>query len=218
MASTRRFNTLASFLRSIGYETVEAQFVIHNMQAVSPPTPYQSPIFRANYFTFVLLRGGISSYTLDDQSYPVKPHTLYFTNPGHLKSFHLKRDVDGLLISFSEEYLKQYIDADIFSIFPYLLSEVVPPQYLKPPFFQELWGLCQTMRSELERHGRFTDMLVASYFKIFLLKINESLYPNYNPKEEGDRNSEIVRSFKIQLEHHIQELIQGKIDQLHWVV
>lgn len=217
MSNNRKYDNLASFLRSIGYDTIDAQFVIHKMQDVSPPAPYQSPVFRANYFTFVLLKHGASSYTLDDQSYPVKPNTLYFTNPGHLKSFRFVQDVDGLLMSFSEDYLKQFIDADVFSLFPYLLSEIVPPQYLDPLFFQELWELCQKMQQEQGKEGRFTDLLAASYFKIFLLKINESLYPNYNPREDGDRHSKIVRSFKINLEQHLQNLIEGRVTQLHQV-
>lgn len=217
MSNSNKYNNLASFLRSIGYDTIDAQFVIHKMQDVSPPAPYQSPVFRANYFTFVLVKDGASSYTLDDQSYPVKPNTLYFTNPGHLKSFRLERDVDGLLMSFSEEYLKQYIDADVFGLFPYLLSEIVPPQYLDADFFQELWELCQKMQHELDKEGKFTELLAASYFKIFLLKINESLYPNYNPQEDGDRHSKIVRSFKMNLEQHIRELLEGQVAHLHQV-
>ncbi|MEM8908728.1 MAG: AraC family ligand binding domain-containing protein, partial [Bacteroidota bacterium] len=138
MSTSKKYNTLAAFLQSIGYPTVDAQFVVHRLQEVSPPPPYQSPVFRANYFTFVLIKSGQSRYTLNSQRYEVKPETLYFTNPGHLKSFELLIPVDGLLISFSEAYLKDYIDADIFSLFPYLLSEIVPPQYLDSALFSAL--------------------------------------------------------------------------------
>ena len=73
------------------------------------------------------------------------------------------------------------------------------------------------MGEELDKEGKFTELLAASYFKIFLLKINESLYPNYNPQEDGDRHSKIVRSFKVNLEQHIQELLDGKVAQLYQV-
>ncbi|MEM1320343.1 MAG: AraC family transcriptional regulator [Bacteroidota bacterium] len=215
--SNNHYNTLASFLQSIGYETVDAQFVIHRLQEVSPPPPYQSPIFRANYFTFVLMKTAQSRYTLDNNSYEVRDQTLYFTNPGHLKSFALLDTIDGLLISFSEEYLKQYIESDVFALFPYLLSEIVPPQYLSDELFDELWQLGQQIRKENEKGGPHSTMLVASYFKIFLLKINEKLYPDYNPREDGDRNSAIVRRFKINLENHIRSLIEGRAEQLHQV-
>lgn len=213
-----KYDTLAAFLSSTGYDTVDAQFVIHRIQEVSPPTPYHSSVFRANYFTFVLLKEGYSSYTLDNRSYAVKPNTLYFTNPGHLKSFVLQEGINGFLISFSESYLRTYIADDIFAIFPYLLSEIVPPLYLDAELFNSLWELCLQMMTELKKEGQFSAMMVASYFKILLLKINENRYADYNPIEEGDRNSEIVRIFKINLEQHLQDLLTGKATQIHQVI
>ncbi len=74
------------------------------------------------------------------------------------------------------------------------------------------------MQQELDKEGKFTELLAASYFKIFLLKTHESLYPNYNPQEDGDRHSKVVRSFKVNLEQHIQALLDGQVAQLHQVV
>jgi len=202
--------TLTDFLQSIGMNTRQAgELVIHPIEAVTPPAPYASPTFRANYFTFVMLRAGRSEYTLDGTSYPARTGTLYFTNPGHIKSFQSFEPIAGWLISFSETFLKQYIRPDIFQQFPFLLSEIVPPQQLSDTLFQELWQVGEQMHGEQSDNMAVRMQILASYFHIFLLKVREELYRDYNPIEDGDRNSQIVRQFKETLEGHFQQLREG---------
>lgn len=209
------YNSLKDFLRAIDIEAdQEAEMVIHRIEKVTPPAPYQSPVFRANYFTFVLLKAGHSTYTLDQQTYPARARTLYFTNPGHLKAFHAIESIEGVLISFSEGFLKSHISPDIFQGFPFLLAETVPPQDLSPELFGELWECSEKILLEQESTASSRLDIMASYFRIFLLKVREELYRNYNPLQEGDRNSEIVRQFKIRLEQHFRQLAAADHPQL----
>lgn len=67
--SPQPYNRFSDFLQSIGFDTPDAQCTIHRIQEVTPPALYQSLIFRANYFTFVLLKEGRSAYTLGDHRY-----------------------------------------------------------------------------------------------------------------------------------------------------
>ncbi len=214
----KSYNSLSAFLRSIGEAGLaDRDFVIHRLEAVTPPPPYRSPIFRANYFTFVLVRQGRSFYTLDAREYAVRPHTLYFTNPGHLKAFRMPGAVEGMLISFSESFLKTELAADGFAEFPFLLSEIVPPQYLEEAFFMELWQLGQILLHEQQQSGGQQSKIIGSYFRIFLLKVKERLYQNYDPIEDGGRDSEIVKNFKINLEKHFRDLTSGQTDKLFQV-
>ncbi|MEL7002187.1 MAG: AraC family ligand binding domain-containing protein [Bacteroidota bacterium] len=93
----------------------DTDFTIHRLEVVhSEPTV--SPIFRANYFSFALIRKGTSYYTIDGHKFTTRPNTLYFTNPGHLKSFGIEEGVRGFLITSSEEYLKEHSHNDFLMI------------------------------------------------------------------------------------------------------
>ena len=44
----------------------------------------------------------------------------------------------------------------------------------------------------------------------YLLKIKEHFWHDYNPIYEGNRSSQIVKSFKKSLEDHYRDLVSGK--------
>ena len=46
----------------------DADFTVHRMEAVHAH-PIQSPVFRANYFSFVLIEKGKSWYTIDHHTF-----------------------------------------------------------------------------------------------------------------------------------------------------
>lgn len=212
------YNTLADFLKAIGESGDPfAEFAIHRLELVTPPPPYQSPLFRANYFTFVLIKSGRTHYTLDDQQYTTGAEMMYFTNPGHLKAFQVDIPSQGLLMSFSEAFLKKNIHPEIFKEFPFLLAEIVPVQQLESALFQNLWQLGEMILEEKQQKNDLTDRIISSYFRAFLLKVKAHLWKNYDPIVEGDRSSEIVRQFKVNLEKHFRSLSGGEIDKVYQV-
>jgi AraC family transcriptional regulator, transcriptional activator of pobA len=52
---------------------------------------------------------------------------------------------------------------------------------------------------------------------LLLLKIKEAFWSNYDPLEEGNKSSNIVKNFKIHLESHYRELVQDKADRVYRV-
>lgn len=177
----------------------DADFTIHKMEMVHQK-PVQSPVFRANYFSFVLIKEGKSFYTIDDHKFYTKPHTLYFTNPGHLKSFGIEEIVHGFIITSSEEYLKQHIHTTVFDEFSFLLTEMVPPCYLDEVKFGELHQLAEQILEEQEKKSALRHKIVSSLFMVFLLKVKEFLMEDDSFKIAYDRDSEIVNQFKKDLE------------------
>lgn len=130
-------NRLQDLFDTLGIDIwQDAEFTIHPLEEVHSEVR-QSPTFRANYYTFVFLKTGRSEYTLDGQSFSAKPRTVYFTNPGHLKSFRLHERCTGHLLTFSEKFLKQNVHPRVFDDFPFLLAETVPPGYLSEEEFTE---------------------------------------------------------------------------------
>ncbi|AXT51792.1 AraC family transcriptional regulator [Aquimarina sp. BL5] len=177
----------------------DSDFTIHRMEKVHP-RPTESPVFRANYFSFILVKKGKSIYTIDDHKFYTKPNTLYFTNPGHLKSFAIEEIVHGFIITSSEEYLKEHIHADVFDELSFLLTEMVPPCFLDQDRFHELLHLSEQILNEQSKKSILRHKIISSLFMVFLLKVKEFLLQDDSFKIAYDRDSEIVNQFKKDLE------------------
>jgi AraC-like DNA-binding protein len=48
-----------------------------------------------------------------------------------------------------------------------------------------------------------------------LLKIKEAFWSDYNPIEDGNKSSHIVKTFKKDLETHYRQLVQDKADKVY---
>ncbi|MEO1257203.1 MAG: AraC family transcriptional regulator [Bacteroidota bacterium] len=204
-------HSLADFIKTIGGDLEQSEeFTIHTFSEIHPAEVSESPLFRANYFSFVLIKSGKGWYTTDNHRFATRDHTLYFTNPGHLKSFGFEERYDSYLITLSEHFLKRNIHPDVFSEFSFMLAETIPAQYLEEPLFNELWQLAHQIYAEYKSSSPLRFKIISNYFMVFLLKVKEMIYRDYDPIEEGGRSSEIVKTFKKDLEQHFRELSTGK--------
>jgi AraC-like DNA-binding protein len=216
MSDIKSYNSLSELYNdeSVGKQFEQtSDFTIHPLEHAHPD-PVQSPVFRANYYSFVLIANGHSEYTIDHHKFSTQPNTLYFTNPGHLKSFKLTEGVEGFLITVSEGYLKQNIHNAIFDEFDFLLTEVVPPCYLSKERFDEIHLLCKNMLNENSKDSLLKDKIISSTFVVLLLKIKEFLLSDQSFNLEYNRESEIVKTFQKDLETNFRNLTRNIDKQL----
>ena len=121
------YNSMAEFYASMGGTLEqEVEFTIHRIEEIHGDVPVNSGLFRANYYSIIIISSGRGKYFLDRYSYETKPSTIYFTIPGHIKGFEIKELTTGFVITFAESFLKQYVRQDIFDEFPFLIAEVAP--------------------------------------------------------------------------------------------
>ena len=189
------------------------EFTIHNLRDIHEELPYSSATYRANFYSFVFVKDGIGKYTTDDQTFPTAPGTIYFTNPGHYKSFEWNVLNEVYLITLSESFLKENVHPEIFSEFSFLLAETVPPRTLTGEIFSEFELLYQQILREYFSSSPYKLRVIGGLFVVLLLKIKEYFWEDYNPIYEGNRSSQIVRNFKRTLEQHYRDLINGKVDK-----
>jgi AraC-like DNA-binding protein len=193
------------------------EFTIHNLADIHAELPFKSPSFRTNYFSFVFVKDGYGSYTTDDQTFRTQPGMIYFTNPGHVKAFEHFEIKEVYLITLSESFLKQNVHPDIFDEFPFLLSETLAPKTLKPEAFSEFEQLYLQLLKEYRGSSQYKNKIIGNLVVVLLLKIKEYFWKDYNPIYEGNRSSQIVKSFKETLEKHYRELANGKVQTLFQV-
>ena len=188
-----------------------SEFDIHTLSGIHTTLPFESPVFRANYFSFVFVKSATGWYTTGEQRFDSQPGTIYFTNPGHYKSFAWNTLEDVYLVTLSETFLKENVHADIFGEFAFLLAETVPPQVLNPAAFAEFDQLCRQILTEYMANSRYRHRIIGALFVAVLLKIKAYFWQDYNPIYEGNRSSQIVKEFKRCLEQHFRALNQPDV-------
>ncbi|MDR6570364.1 helix-turn-helix domain-containing protein [Chitinophaga ginsengisegetis] len=210
-------NLLEQYLyQGLPVDSIDAKtaFTIHNLKDIHLELPYTSIVYRTNFFSFVFVKDAIGKYTTDEQTFNTSPGTIYFTNPGHFKSFEWKEIRDVHLVTLSESFLKENVHPKIFEEFPFLLAETVPPRTLQPEVFAEFEQLYLQIEKEYFSSSAYRTRMIGNLFVVLLLKIKEYFWEDYNPIYEGNRSSQIVKQFKRTLEQHYRDLVNGKADKV----
>lgn len=214
----KTYDSMAEFYASIGGRLEQdVDFTIHRLEQVHSDVPVKSPLFRTNYYSIVLICQGKGCYVIDGRSYATKDRTVYFTNPGHIKGFEIEQLAYGYIVTFSEAFLKQYVHADIFDEFPFLIAEVAPPHYPEPAVFEEFNKLGNQLLAEFESSSPYKFKVIGSLTVVLLLRIKEWFWKGYDPLHESDSGSAIALTFKRNLENHFRDLLGGKCDRLFQV-
>jgi AraC family transcriptional activator of pobA len=203
------FNTLYDQYKHLGLpleQIKHTDFTVFNLKEINQPTPFKSPLSRLNFFVFAFIKSGDGDYTIDEQNYKLQPRAVYFTNPGHVRSFNWERIGDVYLFTLSESFLKENVHANIFDEFPFLLAETFPAKILAPEIFEEFDILYHQIRKEYNSESPYRYRIIGNLFVVILLKFKEHIWKDYNPIYEGNRSSEIVKNFKRLLEKHYRDL------------
>ncbi|HPS61758.1 MAG TPA: helix-turn-helix transcriptional regulator, partial [Bacteroidales bacterium] len=206
-------HSIADLYETLGLQVEQdTEFVILSIPAIHPRIPFQSPVLRADYFSFILTIDGSGVYCLDDNRFPFGSGTFFFTNPGHIKSYELHRSQEAFIITLTENFLREYVRSDIYAGFPFLLAEIAPPVTLSPGDLFDFTTLYRQMTGESGRDSFYKNKILGSLFSVLLFKVKEKFWSDYDPKEEGNRDSRIVRSFKELLEKEFRKVMTGGPD------
>lgn len=183
-------------------------FTIHFLPDICKTVPYKSAIFRADYFSFTFTKQGKGHYINDGHRFPFRANTMYFTNPGHTKAYEIDELGDSYIVKLTEAFLRENVHPDIFSEFPFLLAEVAPPRALSAEEYEELEVIYQQIFHHFHKESPYKNRILGNLFTILLLKIKEKCWQCYNPIEEGDRSSQIVKRFKVLLAKHFKNIMR----------
>ncbi|MCU0443426.1 MAG: AraC family transcriptional regulator [Microscillaceae bacterium] len=209
------YQTLQEFFSSIGLPLSQnLEMTVHPMQGLHGDQPMKSPLFRTNYYTFLLIEKGKGSYTIDNQTFNIIPYTFYFTNPGHLKSFQIEDLMEGYMVTFSEKFVKQYFAGDFYQLFPFLIYETTPVMYLNQLIFNDLATLAQQMLQEYNGTSPYKSAILTNLLTILLFKTKELLITHRAHLKPASRATELVQEFKNLLNKNFQQLAIGEINKV----
>lgn len=143
-----------------------------------------------------------------------RPRTIYFTNPGHVKGFEIRRPQTGYVITFRESFLKQHGRLEVFDEFPFLVAEVAPPKYLASRAFSVFDDLAAQLLREEAGESPYKRQVVGSLLVILLLRLKETFASTSESRANPSRGSTIVRTFRRHLEAHFRERVGGQAGPL----
>ncbi len=204
------YDQVADLYEALGVPVEQnAEFSMNNLLSLHKSIPYKSPVFRANYYSFVFVKSGAGNYTSNEHKFEYTSRTIYFTNPGPLKSFEFYELEEAYLVTFSEKFLRQNVHKEVFEEFTFLLAEIVSPQTLSEAKFAEFEQLYQQILAAYQGTSDYRFRIIGNLFVVILLKIKEQFWVDYLPVQETDRASLIVQSFRESLEAHFLHLAEG---------
>ena len=97
----------------------KTEFAIHNLKDIHAELPYKSPLFKINFFSFLFVKNAKGRYSTDEHYFDTQPGTIYFTNPGHYKSFEWEQVEEVYQINLSESFLKENVIPIFLTNFPF---------------------------------------------------------------------------------------------------
>lgn len=186
-------------------------FTIVHLNEFNWDLPFESPSFRPDYFSFLFIKEGAGKYSIDNNSFTVVPHSVYFTNPSNYRTFSWTAIDQITLLTFDESFLKEYLGNTIFETFPFLLTEIVSPKVVDPQFFEQMENLYLQIHREYQERSTDTYTIIGHLLTVLLYKIKAYFWLDYNPLQEGSRSSVIVSQFKRDLEQHYRDLIEQRL-------
>ena len=210
------FHTLQDFFHSVGLPLQQdMDITVHALDGLHGDKPLASPLFRTNYYSFLLISEGKGKYSIDDREYELGPGSFYFTNPGHLKSFGIEELLQGYMLTFTENFVKQHYSGDFYTLFPFLLHESAPVMQVGEPIMGDLSQLFEQMLREYEGASLYKSAILTKQLAILLYKTKELLLSHRVALHPRNRASEIARDFKKLLNDNFRDLATGRTEKVH---
>ncbi|HTB07515.1 MAG TPA: AraC family transcriptional regulator [Bacteroidia bacterium] len=206
------FNSIAEFLHYVGINKhLETDFTINTLEDSFKGTLIKSNPFRANYFVFVFITEGAGTIMLDNEEYKVGPNSFYYTNPGHLRAITIDKSLKGFMMSTNEAFLKRYYKGDLFSEFPFLAYDVLPPVKVEGSlthcFNMFLSSMLNTYACE---QGVYRYHIINNLAITFLYKVKELFLTSSDALCKKYNGSPLVRRFMKVHDEEFRKLIKGQ--------
>ncbi len=205
------YNTISEYFENFNITIPqELDFTIHTLDILQDDSVKKSSLFRTNYFAFLLIEEGSGYYTIDDNWFPLKENSFYFTNPGHLKSFAIDKKWKGYITTFTLDFLKPYMAKPVGKEFSFLMEESIPVMYLPDDFFKELKTIFEVLLLDYKRTNTYKKEILASQLITILYRTKALLRTHKAKIEVKDRPSEIVNQFNATLNKHFLNVLNKR--------
>jgi AraC-like DNA-binding protein len=189
-------------------------FHIHRHEAVEATHVAETSLFRSCAYAVGYLKEGEVRYQIGLTEYEIKPGSLYFIGPKHLRQYQRLSPCKGFSLLFMEEFINSTGTYQLSKTYPFfnLNAQVAMP--LRATQAAPLEHLLETLLTIYQSAQPDNEALLFHYLHIFLLETKrnyQSIYPQN--QDSLAKTTRLVKAFEQQLEEHFYRLATQQCDQ-----
>jgi len=114
ITTIRKFNDSLSFMDLPVFKYIDREdFAIVKIEELGMQIPYQTPVFRPDHFSIIIVPDGNATYRVDDKVFEVNQNSILFIQPDAFVSSKWMSINKAYNISFNNSFLAQYWPAGI---------------------------------------------------------------------------------------------------------
>lgn len=155
-----------------------------------------------NFYELLFITEGSGNYTIDLQTYPILPNSIFFVSPGQVHTIDFSDDIKGYIFLFTSTfYLFDKEGKRKSNDYPFFhqLSGHTPPIQLEAS--EEMLGLFEMACQEQRQPQENTDTIIRSLLEIMLVKCKR-LYRT-NTKEHLSKGRLLIKRFQQLIEENV---------------
>jgi len=156
-----------------------------------------------SFYELLFITEGSGSYTIDLQTYPILPNTIFFVSPGQVHTIDFSDDIKGYIFLFTSAFYLfdkegRKSQAD-YPFFHQLSGHALPVQLESP---EEISYLFEMACHEHSNPAQHTETIVRSLLEILLVKCKR-LYTTSDSTEHISKGRLLVKNFQRLIEENI---------------
>jgi AraC family transcriptional regulator, transcriptional activator of pobA len=154
------------------------------------------------YLLMVFTKGG-GTHTIDLNTYPIKPGSVFFMSPSEVHSWQLNDDTDGYILFFNASfYLLDFKVNNLLNIPFFRPENKIRSGFLNTKELPKIKTIIKTMHDESTLDSINQKNILRSYLDILLLKFD--LLFNSADKKTINRSS-LVPKLEVLIEQHFKD-------------
>lgn len=160
---------------------------------------------RKDYYSFIYVRNGSSTHWVDMTPYTLRPNTFYFSLPQQVQVKEKSLPLEGLILSFTDEFLNLDESRYLFSL-PVITNPANGHELMLSEadgaFIADIMG---KMQAEYNLDQSWQNQMLLSYLRILLTYLSR-LYTEQFLKQSQKEARKLVQRFKDHVNKRYMEL------------
>ncbi len=159
-------------------------------------TPHQ-----LSFYDILFIDKGSGHFMLDDNKIPLKPGTIIFTSPGHIREWHIKKPIGGYAVFFEKDFLNLFFTDELFLYrFGYFHQYQKPTSlFVKPLEFSKYLSINSQIEAEIKDLQNDSAHLLRALLYQLLVLLNRS-YAKQNSLQSDTYIHPVFSHFRSLLE------------------
>ncbi|WP_242928937.1 AraC family transcriptional regulator [Pontibacter vulgaris] len=125
-----------------------------------------------DFYILLFITRGTGTHTIDFETYPVKPNTVFFLTPGQVHNWQLTPDTEGYILFFNPAYYLLDFPHHKLQNFPFFQNLLHKPfLILSDADLLKLESIIKSMEQELRQQQAYTNAIIRNYLDILLLQL-----------------------------------------------